>query len=88
MTVRVDCACSHVFDADDALAGGVTNCPRCGKATSVPGLRDPFWRVLQAVGVVAIVVAAGFTWQHVGPAAALVVAVGLAAILWGISRAL
>ena len=39
MTVRVDCPCSHVFEADDSLSGGVTNCPRCGRATDVPGLR-------------------------------------------------
>ena len=51
MSIRVRCPQGHTFDADAQLAGGITNCPRCGQATSVPGLKDPFWRVLQVVAV-------------------------------------
>jgi hypothetical protein len=87
VTVRVDCPCSHVFEADDSLAGGVTNCPRCGRAASVPGLRDPFWRVLQGLAFVAVVLATAFTWHFAGPALGVLVGLGLAALLWAISRA-
>ena len=37
--IRVDCEhCGEVFQAADTMAGGMTNCPRCNKATTVSGL--------------------------------------------------
>ncbi len=46
--IHVDCQhCGNQFDVADTLAGGLTNCPACGKATSVAGLHDPYYRLLQ-----------------------------------------
>ena len=47
---HVDCEhCGQPFECADTLAGGLTNCPSCGKATPVTGLRDPYFRLLQVV---------------------------------------
>ena len=58
MDTVADCKhCGNTFEIDGDLAGGITNCPSCGKATEVQGLRDPIWRLAQAGGLaVAIVV--------------------------------
>lgn len=46
--VEVECErCGKFFQVADSLAGGLTNCPACGKTTDVPGLRDVFFRVIQ-----------------------------------------
>ena len=39
------------------------NCPGCGRATSVPGLSDPLWRLIQAgiLGAAAVAFALGST---------------------------
>jgi hypothetical protein len=88
LSTEIRCDCGHFFSADDALAGGMTNCPRCGHAVEVPGLRDPFWRVLQAGAVVlwigAVVVAA----QIGGAGVAVITAIAGASLLWLLSRAL
>ena len=88
MTLVVRCSsCNHAFEAAVQLAGGFTNCPACGKATAVEGLRDPIWRLWQvgaAVGIVGLGVVVG---RVAGPlAGSVVVVVGLAAA-WLVSRA-
>ena len=88
MTRAVTCACGHDFEVGDDLVGGITNCPRCGKAVEVPGLRDPFWRALQAVAAlawVAATVAGSLAWGLPGGVAT---AACVAALLWLVSRAL
>jgi hypothetical protein len=88
LTRAASCACGHEFDVAEDLAGGVTNCPRCGKAVEVQGLRDPAWRLLQA-GAAAVwacgTAAAYFAWGALG---AVATALALAAVLWLLSRAL
>jgi len=79
--------CGHLFEVDQALVGGYTNCPQCGKATSVEGLRDPLWRMWQVGVVAAVVVAAGITGAASGPAPAIGVLVGGLALAWLVSRA-
>ena len=47
---RITVRCQHcvsVFEVGPELVGGITNCPDCGRATQVGGLRDPLWRGLQ-----------------------------------------
>jgi hypothetical protein len=88
LTVRADCACGHRFEADDALAGGFANCPKCGRAAGVPGLRDPAWRLLQAGAVVLWVVATAVAWKAGGPAVGLLAGAALGLLLWLLSRAL
>ena len=78
--------CSHLFEADEKFVGGYTNCPQCGKATPVEGLRDPLWRMWQVGVVVAVVLAAGITGAAFGPALAAGVLVGGLALAWLISR--
>ncbi len=87
MTIPVRCDCGHQFEAASGLAGGLTNCPRCGRATEVPGLRDPLWRLWQALGVVAVVGAAALGLRFFGPAAAIGCGLAGVALLWLISRA-
>jgi hypothetical protein len=54
----------------------------------VPGFRDPFWRGLQVAAVlgwIGITVAVG---AFAGPGPAILTAIGLAGLLWLVSRAL
>ena len=88
MTRGATCGCGHEFEVADELAGGLANCPRCGKAVEVPGLRDPLWRLLQggaAIGWAAATAAAYVSW---GVAGAVATAVCLAALLWLVARVL
>jgi hypothetical protein len=88
LTRAASCACGHEFEVADELAGGIANCPRCGKAVEVEGLKDPAWRLLQAVaaaGWASATAAAYFAWGALGAAATAVL---LAAVLWLVSRAL
>ncbi|MEN8151592.1 MAG: hypothetical protein ABFS86_17385 [Planctomycetota bacterium] len=80
--------CGHMFEADAKLAGGYTNCPGCGKATPVEGLRDPLWRLFQVGAAVGVVIATAIAGVAVGPAAAVGVFVAGLALAWLISRAL
>ena len=88
MSTEVRCDCGHFFQADDASVGGWVNCPRCGHAVSVPGLKDPFWRVLHAGALLlwAGAVALG-AWLG-GVEAAVLTGIGVAGLLWLISRGL
>lgn len=71
--------CAHFFEVEESLVGGITNCPSCGKATDIPGLNDPWFRVAQLVMAVvwALVTAWAFTLGGLGAA----VIVGVAAAL-------
>ena len=87
MPIQVQCGCGHSFEAIDSLAGGIANCPRCGKAAGVPGLRDPLWLLFRVL-VVAVSAGAGVGVAQVwGIEAGLVAAIGLGALFWLISRA-
>lgn len=88
MGLLVDCEhCRSSFEVDPKLAGGMTNCERCGKATQVAGLRDPLWRLLQAGGVLASL-GAGYACYTLGsPLLGLAVGLGVLALLWLLSRA-
>jgi len=88
LTRRATCACGNEFEVADDLLGGITNCPRCGKAVEVEGLRDPAWRLLQvaaAAGWASATAAAYFSW---GAGGAALTALCVGAILWLVSRAL
>ena len=39
-TFRLPCECSHVIMVTTGQAGGVVNCPACGREVTVPKLRD------------------------------------------------
>lgn len=80
--IGVDCQhCLKSFEAADSLAGGITNCPGCGKATPVPGLRDPLFRVMQVAMLGGWAVLTAIGWVYGGALAALVLAVGGALVL-------
>jgi hypothetical protein len=38
--IRFPCHCSHVFEVADDMAGGLLQCPRCGRLNDVPSLGD------------------------------------------------
>jgi hypothetical protein len=84
----VACACGHEFEVEDDLAGGIANCPRCGKAVEVPGLRDPLWRLLQGVAGVGWAAATAAAYVSWGLGGAVATAACVAALLWLVSRAL
>lgn len=88
MNPEVRCRCGHLFLADARLAGGITNCPRCGEAAEVPGLRDPIYRVLVLLGVAGSGAVAWAAGAAAGPAIGLLCGAGALGLLWLLSRAL
>lgn len=89
MNAPAECgSCGNAFEADRGQAGGIVSCPRCGKAVEVPGLRDPFWRLLQ-IAAVAVAVGAGvLVGGAYGPAPGVAAGLGALGFLWLLSRAL
>lgn len=87
MSLEVHCdSCGHRFEVAKELAGGFANCPRCGKAASVGGLRDPLWRLWQAGILAALLLASWVAMETAGPLAAATVFCGGLALAWLISR--
>ncbi len=86
MSIEVVCDCGHVADAGDHLAGGIMNCPACGRAIEVPGLNDPLWRLAQAVAAVIWAGGTALAYAAGGPLAAGLTAIILASAFWLISR--
>jgi len=68
--IHVDCdQCGMPSEVPDTLAGGLANCPHCGKVTPVRGLRDPYYRLLQlgmAIGWVLLAVSGWITGGWLG----------------------
>ena len=80
--ILVDCEhCFKPFEVVDSLAGGLANCPDCGKATPVPGLRDPWFRVTQVAMVVGWALVTAIAWSTGGLTGALIVGGGAALLL-------
>lgn len=38
--IRFHCTCKHPFESDDNMAGGLVQCPACGKLNDIPSLSD------------------------------------------------
>ena len=38
--IRFRCTCHHQFESDDNMAGGLVQCPECGKLNDIPTLSD------------------------------------------------
>ncbi|HEV2292579.1 MAG TPA: hypothetical protein VGR35_01910 [Tepidisphaeraceae bacterium] len=38
--IRFHCTCKHAFETDDNMAGGLVQCPECGKLNDIPTLSD------------------------------------------------
>lgn len=88
MSVPAQCsACGHRFEAANDLVGGITNCPSCGKAVTIEGLRDPFWSLLKWLGIAAWVVIVVWTYVDVGWGLALVFAL-IGGVLLGLLAAM
>lgn len=80
--IEVECeCCGKFFEAADSLAGGLTNCPACGKATAVPGLRDRYFRAVQVGMAVAWAVLTAIGWSTGGWVGALAVGAGAALVI-------
>jgi hypothetical protein len=86
LTRDATCECGNFFECEDRFAGGFANCPSCGKATAVPGLRDPLWRLAQAGGLLVWFAATAIAYATGGGGAALITAIIGAALLWALSR--
>lgn len=88
MTIHVICEeCGQPNEVADQFAGGIVNCSGCGRAVSVPGLRDPLWRALQVVAAVVWAAATAIAYASAGLLWAMVVAAIVAALVWLVSRA-
>ncbi len=70
------------------MAGGLANCPSCGKATPVPGLRDPLWRLWQAGAVILVAAVTWLVYAAMGPGPAVVAAVAVLLLAWLASKLL
>lgn len=88
MAIDVSCECGQLDEVADEFAGGIVNCSGCGRAITVPGLRDPMWRALQVGAVIGWAGMTAVTYATAGLVPALAVAVGLALSLWLLSRML
>ena len=88
MSVQVDCECGHRFEVHGTMAGGLANCPSCGKATPVPGLRDPLWRLWQAAAVILVAAVTWPVYATMGPGPAVVAAVAGLLLAWLASKLL
>ena len=69
------------------MVGGYANCPDCGKAAPVEGLRDPVWRLWQLFCLLCIAGAAALSFHFCGTTVAVIAAITGAALLWLVSRA-
>ena len=38
--IRFHCTCKHLFETDDNMAGGLVQCPKCGRLNDIPTLSD------------------------------------------------
>lgn len=79
--------CRRLFEVDPKFTGGLVPCPGCGKATEVPGLRDPLWFLVR-LGVVLGSAATGVVVAHVhGTELGIGAGVLALATAWLVSRA-
>jgi hypothetical protein len=87
MTTDADCPCGATFPVRGDQVGGIVNCPSCGKAVEVPGLHDPFWRLVQVGAAILWAGVSAVVFVLAGPIAGLITAVALGGLLWLVSRA-
>ncbi len=87
MKALVRCDCGHEFEAAEEFKGGYVNCPACGRAAAVPGLRDPLWRLWQGLGLLAVIGLGVLGYGAGGPLAAVAVGIAGLGLLWLVSRA-
>jgi len=80
--IRVDCElCGEFFEVADTLAGGLANCPACGQAVQVPGLRDPMYRLVLIGMAIGWVVLTAIGWAVGGLQGAVIAGGGCAVVL-------
>ena len=88
LEVRLECAhCGLAFEVPKSMVGGYANCPECGKASPVEGLRDPLWRAWKVVAVAAAGLAAYIAYEIGGAGAAVCTLFAGLGIGWLVSRA-
>ena len=87
MSGTVYCPCGKMFEVPRQQAGGIVNCPGCGKAVEVPGLNDPLWRLLQGIALLAIVAVTVLTSRVAGLPTGIASGAGVAAAIYLVSRA-
>ena len=73
--------CGKSFEVADSLVGGLANCPACGKATPVEGLRDPWFRLIQVGTAVGWALLTAIGWSAGGWLGAAIVGGGSALVI-------
>ena len=87
MTTPAVCThCGRQFEVPTSMVGGFANCPDCGKAAPVEGLRDPIWRLWQTLGVVGAVGVASLVYWQAGAGPAIATGAAALGLAWLISR--
>lgn len=69
------------------MVGGFANCPDCGRATPIEGLRDPIWRLWQVLALAGVAGVTYLVYSSAGIGAASVTGLSLIGLTWLISRA-
>lgn len=78
MRTQACSSCGSFFEVKERFVGGIVNCPACGRAAEVAGLRDHRWKGLVAVVAVGWLFASvlpRLPWWTI-PASAMVVVLG------------
>jgi len=70
--VSVTCSCGNRFEVAKSFKGGLVNCPKCAKATSVPSGPEPVFLAMIAILVVCLLLATYAAWAVMGPVAGII----------------
>jgi len=85
--VPVTCSCGNRFEVANSFKGGLVNCPKCAKATSVPSGPEPVFLAMIAFLVVCLLLATGTAWAFLGSVGGVIAFLVGGAVVTGIIMA-
>ena len=65
--IEVTCECTAQFQAPKSLEGGMTNCPSCHKAVTVPGGPEVLFWIVPAFLALLVLGLSALLWVTAGP---------------------
>ncbi len=84
---EASCQCGRSFPVRLEQVGGIVNCPSCGQAVEVPGLRDGMWTGLKVLAAIVWAASIAAVYVHHGMIPALGTAVIVALMIGLVSLA-